>query len=486
MAVYRFSESLGTNNVYRFSESLGTNNVYRFSEITAGLPEGPFDPDQLEDLVGRYKADETYIEHSGTILGGSDRWKRSSAVVTAYPFVVSTWFKPDDGQPAALGVIWSAADEVGTNNNWHVRLQTDGTILLASKDGTTKTCSTVNTLSDGQESWHHILAVFHSATDREIYLDGDAANSGTNTTNSTPADIDNMIIGDLVSGSGGGDYFTGDIGRVDLWTSSVTGSARDTLASNLARGDDPATTTLGTPDHTWFDQSTDGTDSIGTEDLSSEGSPTAHSECYIVRDLTGNRHLIGAAGSPDWSDDANGLGKKGLVFDDVNTEHLVYSGTQAITAAPFTVWTWFTTDADGANQCLWYLGETSSEDNWRSLVRMDLIDDPYSLQANEIAMSSGEARTTDSIPIDTIRLGTAIEAAADDRTAKLDGSGDGTDATSRTPNTPDTLSIGYALDNTPDFPHSGTWYESIFIDDTPTSQEESDVETYGTTQWGAP
>jgi len=450
------------------------NKVVNIDSLTQAFALGDL------NLVARYTATEDHIEHSGTTLDGSaDHWKLPSAVVTAYPFSVSIWFKPNDGQPAAIPVLWSESDEASTAHNWHVRIETNGEASAVSKDsGVVSIAQTTNALDDGASGWHHILAVFASATDREIYLDGDAANSGTNTTSSTPSNLDNTIIGGLESGSGAGDFFGGNIGRVDLWTSAPTsGSTRDDIASNLARGDDPATAFGSSPANTWFDQSTDGTDSAGSDNLSSVGSPTATSECYLLRDRIDTRHLLAIADGPDWSSDALGLGKKGLVFDDTNNEHLAFQGTQVVTSAPFTIWTWFATDTDGAAQALWYLGDSSSQELWRSSARTDLAGDPYEFQTGD-GGPFVNVRTSNTLSTNTIHLGTAIEAASNDRTARLDGSGTTTDSTSKSPTTPDTFSIGFHLDSTPGQPLSGAIFELAIIDDSPTTQEETNVENY--------
>lgn len=81
-------------------------------------------------------------------------------------------------------------------------------------------------------TWHHALAVFTSATSRDVYIDGGSV--GTNATSRAPATPDVIAVG-RNSASGTLAYMAGDIAEVAIWSGSLT--ADDALA--LARGVSP-------------------------------------------------------------------------------------------------------------------------------------------------------------------------------------------------------------------------------------------------------
>lgn len=86
-------------------------------------------------------------------------------------------------------------------------------------------------------AWNHLLAVFNSATDRRIYLNG--GSKGTDATSKSPASLDTLSVG---SGSTGvaafayGSFFTGLIKDAAVWNVALT----DANATSLNGGADPS------------------------------------------------------------------------------------------------------------------------------------------------------------------------------------------------------------------------------------------------------
>ncbi len=138
----------------------------------------------------------------------------STAIVTAYPFALSGWFNTDDD--ANNGTIISFSDQAANNDTWvlfaagtvggdplRFRSQTVG----GSVDADTSSGFTAGT-------WHLATVIALSATERHVYIDG--GSKGTNTTDSTPAGLDNTAIGvrrrtNILT------TFSGLIGEVAIW-----------------------------------------------------------------------------------------------------------------------------------------------------------------------------------------------------------------------------------------------------------------------------
>lgn len=379
-----------------------------------GSVEETFDPSTLDDIVARYVADEDNVEHSGVTLDGTEDYERDAgALITSYPFTISIWFKPDDGQPAGTEVLFST-EGVTFNDNWNIHLRANGVLRLVSRDsGTVEFTDTSNALNNVAETWHHVLAVFHSATDREIYLDGDIANSGTNTIDNTPGSLTQTFIGAFDSGSK--KKFAGKIGRIDIWESSETGISRDTLAEALARGDDPLTTSLGTPDHTFFDQTGDTPDG-----WTANGNPQTHSETYIWRE---SANVIQAQHS-------------GPVLDGTGDYYTRDAGA-IVTEYPLTVSGWIRTPFSGAGTQVVF-SVTDGTTNNRFQVS---VGDSRKVQA---VVQSEIATTTNQYVADTWLHFVVYFVDATNRIVVLNGdwANRGTNTTSATPSSLDTTEFG--------------------------------------------
>jgi len=442
-----------------------------------------FKPDDLTDLVARYTSTENHIEHSGTDLDdntagdpASEWWVNDTAPASSFPVIISAWFKPNDIPSSGSAAIVASADFDGFNDEIRLIIRPTGLIGFTHEEsGVNSDAETTNSVTAGE--WSHVVAEV-TASSVTVVLDGDWSSRGTNTGLSLtfPSGIDNISLG---TRKRNGTHIAANdarYGRVDLW---LSGSLTQIKAENLARGDDPATAFESRPDHTWFDQSTDGTDSgvTGGLDLSSNGTPVAHNECYVLRDRVSTRHLLATTSGPTWSNDALSTGKKGLVFDDTNPDFMQFDGGQAVTVAPFTMWVRAASDETTAANVVASLGDKDvATDFWQIFFAGGTAGDPIKWQAKE--SGTGSAETSTGYSSSTTHLLTAIEAAADDRTVRLDGGGTGTDSTSKTPAGADRFRLGGQADSTPGADFSGAFHELVLIDDTPTAQEESDMEGY--------
>ncbi len=163
--------------------------------------------------------------------GTDDAIDSDSAFQLTYKasFSISIWIKPDDGQPAAEDVIF------GSTQAFHavyIIVQTTGSLEFhykASNNATSYTTGSPDLLTNGQETWHHVVAVADSTMagvgGLTIYLNGDitTADSTGDTTGITFAGWNSSVdsfIGSL--GSTPTDFFAGDIDNVSIFSVALT------------------------------------------------------------------------------------------------------------------------------------------------------------------------------------------------------------------------------------------------------------------------
>lgn len=77
-------------------------------------------------------------------------------------------------------------------------------------------------------NWHHVCFVCTSATLREVYVD--AVAGASNTTSGTPANLSRVQIGVYSAGQ----YFTGNISDVAIWSAALNTSEINSLAKGFS------------------------------------------------------------------------------------------------------------------------------------------------------------------------------------------------------------------------------------------------------------
>lgn len=132
--------------------------------------------------------------------------KRASAVVTAYPLTIELWGNLDAGS-YALGVVRASSQYAahlmiaGTKANYYV----------CAGPSTDTFCETLNSISLGV--WGYFVAIGHSATLRNSYLNADVANKGTSVTSRNPSSL-SQTQSMILDATWGANVGPGD-GRVD-------------------------------------------------------------------------------------------------------------------------------------------------------------------------------------------------------------------------------------------------------------------------------
>lgn len=151
--------------------------------------------------------------------GTSDYLENTDSLSLTEPFTVAAWVKPDGAK--GDWVIFGQYDSTDSNT-WH------GEIAISSATGGAK-CSKRNTSNEDAISsntvtanvWNHICGRFIADDDRASYLDGDAANKGTNTVSVTDPGTNNQRIGLRGDGSPNAS-FDGGIAYVSIWDGDLT------------------------------------------------------------------------------------------------------------------------------------------------------------------------------------------------------------------------------------------------------------------------
>lgn len=143
----------------------------------------------------------------------------ANAIVTAYPFTLACWFNPNtvDDSDTLISI-----GDTGSNNDVWI-LVADGTTagdpvsFTSRAAGTTRTASTSTGFS--ASVWQHAVAVGVSSTSRTVYLNG--GSSGSNTTDSTPANLDTTAIGVRATLTLA-NYMNGLIAEAAIWNTNLT------------------------------------------------------------------------------------------------------------------------------------------------------------------------------------------------------------------------------------------------------------------------
>lgn len=132
--------------------------------------------------------------------------------VSAYPFSVSSWFKP---RTVATSVIVGAAETSSTTNYWGMVLISGGTLRaqIASGGGAAHISETSAVVSAG--AWQYVVNTYTDSTTNQVYLNTVAGTARDSNSNAFPTSNNFGIASWQHSGSGL--YFDGEIGETCIW-----------------------------------------------------------------------------------------------------------------------------------------------------------------------------------------------------------------------------------------------------------------------------
>lgn len=208
-------------------------------------------------------------DETGGVLN-SDHFRTDIAARTAYPFTIDLWVQLAD--LAAVSALLALVDKDASDQYFQLIYIPNGVA------GATADCFTANargpegnffaftTTSPTVNKWVHVAAVFASATDRRVFLNG--AGKGTETTSVTPAGIDRTCLG--VSAETIPDSpLDGLLAKARVWDAALT----DAEILHLARQGNPALVTSGAIVHAWpmpVGETGAAEDTVGTLDLAEQ------------------------------------------------------------------------------------------------------------------------------------------------------------------------------------------------------------------------
>lgn len=163
----------------------------------------------------------------------SEFLRRTSVAITDYPFTASCQFQVDT-LPTVAGdeMTLIAMSSAGFNTNfWNMRLDdVADTLQFRVADGSGG--NTANGEAITVDTWHHGCCRGISTTDRDVILDGDITNRGTNTaTRSYGSGHNRTTIGSIDIASNQ-NFMSGLIGEVAIWNIALS----DNEVIALSRG----------------------------------------------------------------------------------------------------------------------------------------------------------------------------------------------------------------------------------------------------------
>lgn len=148
------------------------------------------------------------------------RIRSASTPVTAAPFTMACWARPDAENVAAAAL--SIGDKDVGAHFWDIlfvgNVAGDPIRFRALAGGTAGSAEATG-IDFAANTWYHVCGVETSATDRAVFVDG--GNKGTNATNRSPANADNITIG-ADGNSTFSSPFSGDVAEAAVWNVALT------------------------------------------------------------------------------------------------------------------------------------------------------------------------------------------------------------------------------------------------------------------------
>jgi len=164
--------------------------------------------------------------------GSSQYLYSANAVISAYPFTMAAWCYSDDN--ANLQTVLSVGDTATTNNYWRIVMAgnyANDPFHLWAVNGGAPVIASTSPSGYSINTWHHIIGVGASSTDRRIYIDG--GSEGQETTNITPTGIDEVAIGSTAKAAHG-NYMSGNIAEAAIWNVALNASERVALSKGYS------------------------------------------------------------------------------------------------------------------------------------------------------------------------------------------------------------------------------------------------------------
>lgn len=249
-----------------------------------------------------------YLEYNGDVASGSGDTRTLSAWIKSDDLTINQGVVSIDDDLTSIWVLLLrgaiAGDYVGAGLH-------EGAAAWAIAD---------TAVAYTTDSWIHILAVFHSLTDRRAFISG--GSKGTNTDNLSGGTVDKTKIG--AYGAKAGTYFSGKIAEVAIWGTNLS----DAQGARLTAGDLPSTIESSSLKG-WWKLYDDYLDSSGNDfTMVGYNSPTFSSDHPTVgagasfEDKVYSKKLIAVGNNEVWHESAAGtMSELAAANGSINTDN---------------------------------------------------------------------------------------------------------------------------------------------------------------------
>jgi hypothetical protein len=166
------------------------------------------------------------VGHGLTLDGTGDYIDDAAVPLLSFPCTFSAWYKIPSSQTSTLLMI--ALDGVtGINLRWMGLDLKNGVPIMRMKGGAAVPVDTVSAISAIYNEWVHVVGIWHSDANRDIYVNGVfSANSTTDTAATDfPTTVDIVTIGGKPDSDGGPvQLVTGSISDVRIYSGVLSAS----------------------------------------------------------------------------------------------------------------------------------------------------------------------------------------------------------------------------------------------------------------------
>ena len=227
--------------------------------------------------------------------------------VTATPLTIAAWVNPNS-VGTLDGIVHIGDAALGTVTQcFLLRMDASGQVNFYAADTAGNSAITTNTTATMTASaWNHAVGISTSAASRRSVLNGNWAESGTNTTSRTPTGVTDLTLGVFPNGGSPSNEWNGYIAHVAVWDIALSQAEVEALAG----GANPLTIQNANLVAYWpmTDSGTVTEDVVGTNDLTLSGN-TAYNAAAPTVDALGHPALSRARGIPGRNTIASRFGR---------------------------------------------------------------------------------------------------------------------------------------------------------------------------------
>ena len=211
-----------------FDHALTDGEVKEYYLLDSAIGYWSFDSLNFEDDHESYSSEiiggvtlGDGVRNSAFSFDGSGYIEVSSDIlneITEYPVSIAYWFKVADQGSSTYAALWLGESSVNDRYLQTGVRQGKGMLTVRNPDFDLGLIESVNELDDN--CWHHAAAVFCSADDRRLYIDGALQGSSTEVI-AFVDNIDKVTIG-RNSRNSATDYFKGQLDEVYIYNTELT------------------------------------------------------------------------------------------------------------------------------------------------------------------------------------------------------------------------------------------------------------------------